>query len=180
MYQYSHCVDIHVFSTYRTDAIHYLYNSSAGRSENLTSSGEFSNASTTCSMPIGECLNYGQYAIWQVRLQCVPIDLYHMIKRMVHSNVPGLEWIDGKIPVLESLLLYHPIVVGIIITEIMMTAWQACGFRVTKPWWGESTGRWWIPITKVHSCIFFIFSLISANTHSWITGNAGRYCAHVT
>ena len=57
----------------------------------LISSGEFSNALTTCSMPIGECLNYGQYALWQVRLQCVPIDLYHMIKRMVHSNVPGLE-----------------------------------------------------------------------------------------
>ena len=38
------------------------------------------------------------------------------------------------VPVIESLLLYHPIVVGIIITEIMMTSWQECGFRVTKPW----------------------------------------------
>ena len=39
----------------------------------------------------------------------------------------------------------------------MMTSWNGNIFCVTVPLWGESTGQWWIPLTKASDAELWFF-----------------------
>ena len=55
-------------------------------------------------------------------------------------------------------------------------------FHITGPLWGESTGHWWIPLTKDSDAEVLMFSLLYALTNGWANnrgaGDLRRYRAH--
>ena len=65
--------------------------------------------------------------------------------------------------------------------EYMMTSSNGNIFRVTGPLWGESTGHWWIPLTKANDAELWC-SFICAWTHGQANnrdaGDLRRHGAH--
>ena len=65
--------------------------------------------------------------------------------------------------------------------NLMMTSSNGNLFRVTGPLWGESTGHWWIPLTKASDAGLW-FLLICTWTNGWVSnrdaGDLRRHRAH--
>ena len=57
--------------------------------------------------------------------------------------------------------------VGVLLSGPKMTSSNGDIFHVTGPLWGESTGHWWIPLTKANDVKLWFF-FICAWTNDWI------------